>query len=142
MWTSPWCTTRFSPRFLNVLRGAFLPPSAFFSVPAASVFAIRHAFLDGLLLRHCTFARTLAGAGVGARALSPDGQVAPVPQTAVAADFHQPLDVHRDLLAEVALDAAHFLEHAADLADVVLGERSEEHTSELQSLRHLVCRLL
>src|SRR5262245_25988567 len=26
--------------------------------------------------------------------------------------------------------------------DVILGKRSEEHTSELQSLRHLVCRLL
>src|SRR5262245_62514082 len=31
------------------------------------------------------------------------------------------------------------LEPVADLLDVV---RSEEHTSELQSLRHLVCRLL
>src|SRR5262245_66688861 len=28
------------------------------------------------------------------------------------------------------------------LHDLLLGERSEEHTSELQSLRHLVCRLL
>src|SRR5437899_8186447 len=41
--------------------------------------------------------------------------------------------------------------HLADRADVVQpvcpagaddGHRSEEHTSELQSLRHLVCRLL
>src|SRR5262245_64870324 len=33
--------------------------------------------------------------------------------------------------------------HARVVADRVhLGERSEEHTSELQSLRHLVCRLL
>jgi hypothetical protein len=47
-------------------------------------------------------------------------QVAAVAQAAVAADFHQPLDVHRDLLAEIALDAAHVLEHTADLADVVL----------------------
>src|SRR5437899_7590822 len=29
-----------------------------------------------------------------------------------------------------------------DLFDMALGCRSEEHTSELQSLRHLVCRLL
>src|SRR5258705_4328488 len=28
------------------------------------------------------------------------------------------------------------------LARAVAGERSEEHTSELQSLRHIVCRLL
>src|SRR5258705_4029437 len=32
---------------------------------------------------------------------------------------------------------AHPEEHVAEL-----GDRSEEHTSELQSLRHLVCRLL
>src|SRR5437899_4714082 len=32
-------------------------------------------------------------------------------------------------------------DHAARLADLH-GRRSEEHTSELQSLRHLVCRLL
>src|SRR5262245_62996674 len=30
----------------------------------------------------------------------------------------------------------------AERLDVPLRERSEEHTSELQSLRHLVCRLL
>src|SRR5436853_1744692 len=29
-----------------------------------------------------------------------------------------------------------------DLGWTVIGNRSEEHTSELQSLRHLVCRLL
>src|SRR5687768_9639829 len=41
---------------------------------------------------------------------------------AVAADFHQPLDVHRDLLAEIAFHAALLFEHAADLAHVVLGQ--------------------
>src|SRR5436853_3162453 len=41
-------------------------------------------------------------------------------------------------------------QHARDLGDVGIGvgvvgaaaDRSEEHTSELQALRHLVCRLL
>src|SRR5258705_1370202 len=32
--------------------------------------------------------------------------------------------------------------HCAWVADSQNAERSEEHTSELQSLRHLVCRLL
>src|SRR2546429_4003753 len=32
-------------------------------------------------------------------------------------------------------------EHDAD-ADAIVGDRSEEHTSELQSRLHLVCRLL
>ncbi len=40
-------------------------------------------------------------------------------QAAVAADFHQPLDVHGDLLAEIAFDAALLLDHPADLPDVV-----------------------
>ena len=43
-------------------------------------------------------------------------------QAAVAADLHQPLDVERNLLAEIAFDAALLLEHAADLAHVVLGQ--------------------
>src|SRR5258708_21225706 len=39
---------------------------------------------------------------------------------------------------------AHARQHAADFArrDVCRGQRSEEHTSELQSPDHLVCRLL
>src|SRR5258705_2988061 len=32
--------------------------------------------------------------------------------------------------------------HAGGVARRAAGKRSEEHTSELQSLRHLVCRLL
>src|SRR5258706_7508947 len=50
-------------------------------------------------------------------------------------------------LEEAALDAGHHPAHPFDLAEVVLGliekmGRSEEHTSELQSLTNLVCRLL
>src|SRR5689334_24312055 len=45
----------------------------------------------------------------------------PMTRAAIAAEVHQPLDVHRDLAAQI---------------------RSEEHTSELQSQFHLVCRLL
>src|SRR5215831_20861842 len=42
--------------------------------------------------------------------------------TSVRPDLHQPLDVHRDVLAEVALDATLLLDDAADLPHVVLGE--------------------
>src|SRR2546429_5210269 len=47
------------------------------------------------------------------------------------------LDVHQrdDVVAEVAVH------HVADVAHLH-AERSEEHTSELQSRLHLVCRLL
>src|SRR5258705_9668591 len=40
------------------------------------------------------------------------------------------------------LDLANLENAARSLAKVLVCERSEEHTSELQSLRHLVCRLL
>src|SRR5687767_15700385 len=52
------------------------------------------------------------------------------------------------LLAQVALEQAHERAHFGLGALPVLdregvqGERSEEHTSELQSLAYLVCRLL
>src|SRR6478735_8055235 len=120
---------RFSPRFLNVFLR--LPAGSFFSgvaPSAASVFAIIQsrnlywvdaiADLDRLLLGN----RALAGARVGARPLAVHGQAAAVAHAAIAADFHQPLDVHRDLLAEIAFDAALLLDDAADLPYVVLGE--------------------
>src|SRR5262249_14537821 len=59
---------------------------------------------------------------VGARTLAAHRQAASMPHSAEAADFHQPLDVHRDLLAEIAFDAALLLDHPADLAHVVLGQ--------------------
>src|SRR5258705_10050055 len=51
---------------------------------------------------------------------------------------------HRLAPVPVVLDPAHFHERIMDVDPVVREEirRSEEHTSELQSLRHLVCRLL
>src|SRR6476661_1261638 len=124
---------RFSPRFLNVFLR--LPAGSFFSgvaPSAASVFAIIQsrnpywvdavADLDRLLLGNRALARALAGARVGARPLAVHGQAAAVAHAAIAADFHQPLDVHRDLLAEIAFDAALLLDDAADLPHVVLGE--------------------
>ena len=75
-----------------------------------------------LLLRDRALARAFPRACVGASPLAARRQVAAVPEPAIAADLHQPLDVHRDFLAEVALDATHFFDHAADLPHVVLGE--------------------
>src|SRR5690348_17766690 len=42
---------------------------------------------------------------------------------------------------ESAAFARHFIERVAGRVPVVVGVRSEEHTSELQSPVHLVCRL-
>src|SRR5262245_39998059 len=118
---SPWWTMRFSPRFLKVFLR--LPAPSFFSgvAPsgAASVFAI---WLYRLLLRDRALARTFAGARIGAGPLSAHRERAAMTHAAVAADFHQPLDVHRDFLAQVALDAALLFDHAADLPDIVFGQ--------------------
>src|SRR5581483_2539695 len=139
MCASPWWTMRFSPRFLNVFLR--FPAPSFFSGTAApsavgSLFAISFtpalqppalqpfspSALHRFLLGDRALARAFARPRVGARALAVHGQAAAVAHAAVAADFHQPLDVHRDLLAEVALDAALLLDHPADLPHVVLGE--------------------
>src|ERR1700689_5853134 len=45
-----------------------------------------------------------AGACVGMRALAADRQALAVPQPAIAAQIHEPLDVHCDLAPLVALD--------------------------------------
>ncbi len=45
-----------------------------------------------------------------------------MPLAAIAADFHQPLDVLGDLLAQIALDAALFLDDLADPLRLVLRE--------------------
>src|SRR6516225_10278684 len=79
-------------------------------------------WLDDLLLRNGALARALARTRVRLGPLAAHRQVAAVPQSAEAADFHQPLDVHGDLLAEIAFDAALLLDHLADAADVVLGQ--------------------
>ena len=46
----------------------------------------------------------LASAGVRMSPLTMTGQPVPVPETAVAADIHQPLDIHRSLSPERTLD--------------------------------------
>src|SRR3954447_21848464 len=79
-------------------------------------------WLDDLLLRNRALARTLARARVGLGPLAAHRQVAAVPQAAEAADFHQPLDVHGNLLAEIAFHATLLLEHLADVPDIVFGQ--------------------
>jgi hypothetical protein len=57
-----------------------------------------------LLLAGDRLGLALAGAGVGVGALAADRQALAVAQAAVAGEVHQPLDVHRGLAAQVALD--------------------------------------
>src|ERR1700704_405979 len=59
---------------------------------------------------------------MGAGPLTVHGQAAAMPHPAIAADFHQPLDVHGDLFSQISFDAALLLDHPADLPHVVLGQ--------------------
>src|SRR5262245_13370693 len=91
--------------------------------------------LDALLARRCpgAAARLLAVAFAGAAFLTAIA-FGPLPgwwtwqgaRAPVAVPSH-PMEPHADATAQLSAPAV---------------ERSEEHTSELQSLRHLVCRLL
>src|SRR5580692_1353528 len=77
---------------------------------------------DFLLGRNGALARSLARAGVRVRALATHRQVAPVAQAAVALNFDQPANVHLDLLAEIAFDAALGFNGLAQLIDFFLGQ--------------------
>src|SRR6185437_12758088 len=70
---------------------------------------------------HGLLARTLARAGIGAGALAAYRQATAVPDAAVAAEVHQPLDVHGDLAAQIALDGE-LRDLRADGVDLVLRE--------------------
>src|SRR3990172_6929684 len=145
MCARPWCTTRFSPRFLNVLR---FRPESFFSafsaapwaagsllamlIPSPSVFPRQSPRFPPptrenrrshrLLLRDRSLAWPLARAGVGARPLAARRGAGAVPRPAERADLHEALDVHRDLLAEIPFDAARLLDHPAHPPHVVVGQ--------------------
>jgi hypothetical protein len=51
------------------------------------------------------------------RALAADRQAAAMPEAPIAAEVHQPLDVHRHFAPEVALDEMVMVDEIADLGD-------------------------
>src|SRR5262249_19688817 len=80
-------------------------------------------FLGRFLLPcYGTLAWSLASARVGVRALSAHREPAAVAHAAIAVDFHQPLDVEADVLAEIALHLPLIGDDLADLPHVILGE--------------------
>src|SRR5205814_2565986 len=84
-------------------------------------------FANEVALEHpCCLVPDLAAAELGV-----DGKAAELRNTASVVDA---LEVHRPGPFAVDLD-----DEDAELLGLCLRARSEEHTSELQSLRHLVC---
>src|SRR5574343_1383085 len=67
--------------------------------------AILFSSQSGLFLQcGCALARTLAGTGIGAGALTTHRQTTTVTETTVATDVHQSLDVHGGFTAQVTFD--------------------------------------
>jgi hypothetical protein len=75
-----------------------------------------------LLLAGDRLGRTLAGAGVGVRALTANRQAAAMAQTAIAAEIHQALDIGCGLAAKVALDGVIAVDGFADLENFSVRE--------------------
>src|SRR5580765_3017633 len=106
--TMPEWTTRFS-FFLKLF---FLP--AF--TGALAILRLTRGFL---LVGNRTAARTLARARVSMRALPANRQTAAVPQAAIGAHLDVPLDVHRDLFAQIAFHRALFFEDGTNVIHFV-----------------------
>src|SRR5436190_5087580 len=68
-----------------------------------------------LLLARNRLGRTLACAGVGMGALPANRQATTVPQPTIAAEIHQPLDVHCHFAPQIALDHIVTIDHFANL---------------------------
>src|SRR5271157_2819897 len=75
-----------------------------------------------LLVRYRALTRTLAGAGVGVGALPADGQAAAMTIPTIRTDLDEPLDVHRDVFAQIAFDVAALLDDLTDAVDLVFIE--------------------
>ena len=58
------------------------------------------------------------------RTLSPDRQIPAVTEPAIGADFDEPLDVHRNFLAQIALHQPLRFDDGADAVDFSLRSRS------------------
>src|SRR5690349_17248428 len=75
-----------------------------------------------LLVSDGALARTFAGARVGMRALAANRQAAAMTESTIGSDFNQPLDVHRDIFAEIAFHPAFVLDDLTDAVDFVFRE--------------------
>src|SRR5262252_8007774 len=97
------------------------------SLPILNPFATRysgsHLIPCNLLLLACDrLGRTLAGSSVGVGALAANRKAAPMPQTPIATEIHEPFDVHRRLASQIAFDKIIAIDHFADLQNLLVGK--------------------
>src|SRR5581483_5908249 len=94
-----------------------------------------------LLLARDGFRRTLARAGVGMGALAAHRQAAAMPQPAIAAEIHQPLDIELDFAPQVTLDHVVAVDQLADVQHFLVGELRHAPLRRMAQLLHDLGRL-
>src|SRR4029079_4040063 len=88
-----------------------------------ALFTIHYSlFTELLLLAGNRLGRALTGPGIGVRALAAHRQRAAMTQAAIAAQIHQPLDVHRHFAAQVTLNLVVAVDRLADLQHLRVGQ--------------------
>src|SRR5579863_2966410 len=94
----------------------------FGSEPAAPVTVTSCPFDALFLLAGDRLGRSFAGPGVGVGPLPANRQATAVTQPAIAAEIHQPLDVHRHFAPQIALDDVVAVDHFAQLQNLLIGQ--------------------
>src|ERR1700692_1533431 len=111
-WATPEAMFLRSRRRTRVASLPIIDPFAARRLQASSSLSRR----CGLLLLACDrLRRPLAGARIGMSALAADRKAAPVPQPTIAAQIHQPLDVHGYLAPQIAFNHIVMVDHFANL---------------------------
>src|SRR5690349_18496082 len=95
------------------------PFTAWSRLPRCRHLSLLHALF---LLAGDWFGRTFASPGIGMGTLSAHWETAPVTQTAIAAEIHQPLNIHGDLAPQIALDRVIPVDHFAQLQHFLVGQ--------------------
>src|SRR5215470_4738134 len=107
-------------------RVASLPIHDPFAAPATQPTSpypvLCHAALDSLFLAGDGFGRSFAGARIGMRALAPHWQATAMPQPPVAAEIHQPLDIHGNVTPQIAFHHIVTIDDFANLQDFLIGQ--------------------
>src|SRR5262245_25890363 len=128
------------------------PPTASYIFPAGGQRGTTVAFRVGGLFLHKSCSFEMLGPGVEAsRQLQRvptvwfEGPLLPLPESQQAEDYPKDLAGQVQIAPDAPLGLRYWRvatsQGAAPALKFVVGDlRSEEHTSELQSLRHLVCR--
>src|SRR5262249_27398158 len=95
------------------------PPAARSRLLRCRQISLCHALF---LLAGDWFGRTFASPGIGVGALAAHREAAPVAQAAIAAEIHQPLDIHGDFAPQIALDDIVPVDHFTQLQHFLVGK--------------------